>query len=104
MIACGLAQDSADVEPLNVDEKVMFQQRNFGKYFISDMYAPINSVRLGLGLNLREYNISTNRSAVYVPYNETTLGVELPIYQSTTTNKTGKQSKFSVSIPISANI
>jgi hypothetical protein len=82
----------------------LFGQRDFGKYFVSDIYAPVSKIHAGWGLNLSEYNISTSRYAVYVPYNETSLGVEIPVYYLSRKSAQGKQSKFSVSVPISANI
>jgi hypothetical protein len=98
------AQTVSSADTIPVSSKSIFQQREFGKYFISDIYAPITSVQVGTGLNLKEYNISSSRSAVYVPYNETTLGVEIPIYQFNRTNRSGLQTKLSLSIPISAQI
>jgi hypothetical protein len=98
------SQDTIPENSPQAASRSFFHQRNFGKYFISDIYAPVNSIQVGSGLNLREYNISTSRNALYVPYNETTLGVEIPIYQSARTSRKGKDSRFAVSIPISANI
>jgi hypothetical protein len=88
----------------SVSSHRFFAQRDFGKYFVSDIYAPVTKIHAGWGLNLREYNISTSRYAVYVPYNETSLGVEIPVYLLRRKSPGGKESKFSVSIPISANI
>jgi hypothetical protein len=87
-----------------VSKHRFFAQRDFGRYFVSDIYAPFTKIHAGWGLNLREYNISSSRYAAYVPYNETSLGVEIPVYLFSRKSRGGKQSKFSVSIPVSANI
>lgn len=88
----------------STSEKAFFHQRDFGKYFIADVYAPFTKVHVGAGLNLSEYNISTSRNALYVLYNETNLGVEIPIFSSIRYRKGGKVTKWSVSLPISTNI
>jgi hypothetical protein len=98
------SQNTLPSDTLPPPSRRFFQQRDFGKYFISDVYAPFTSVQVGTGLNLKEYNISTSRTSVYVPYNETTLGAEIPIYHSSRIHQNGQQSKFALSIPVSAQI
>lgn len=81
-----------------------FSPRDFGKYFLSDMYSPIVSVQAGAGINLKEYNLATDRTDIYVPYNVTNLGVEIPVYRSASIVQGKKQEQFSISLPISVNI
>jgi hypothetical protein len=101
-ILCSLSSSASDTT--KVAKRNFFSRRDFGKYFLSDIYAPLNSIQVGFGLNLKEYNISSTRKARFVPYNETNLAVEVPIYKSSRILKKGNESKFSLSIPISANI
>jgi len=87
-----LAQDS-------LVANIYFKQRNFGKPFIADRYAPIVKLAGGIGLNLDEYNINISRKSKYILYNESILGTELPIIQ-----KSWKHKSLSLSIPVSFSV
>jgi Protein of unknown function (DUF1207) len=95
--------DSTQADTTQVS-KQFFHQRDFGRYFIADVYAPQPQVQVGWGLNLKEYNLSPNRSNVYVPYNETNFGAEIPIYNRIKSINGKVHSKFSISTPICATL
>lgn len=74
----------------------MFQQRKFGKYFISDYYAPLVNLSAGLALNHDEYNIDPSRDGKYIFLAEPVLGTEIPLLV-----RKNEQTAFAVSFPIS---
>lgn len=67
------AQDSLKV-------KTFFKQRDFGKYFVADIQAPISNISMGYWTNSIEYNNGKNpNKSKYLPAVEFGLGTELPI-------------------------
>lgn len=82
-----------------------FKQRDFAKYFISDIYSPTPQIHAGYGFSIKEYNLSPERGQrFYILYNETNFASEIPVF---TKNKYGEgkiKSKLSLSIPISASV
>lgn len=74
----------------------LFQQRTFGKYFISDYYAPNVNISSGFILNNDEYNFDESRDGKYFFLTEPIVGTELPLYLRETS-----QSSFAISFPIS---
>lgn len=81
-----------------------FKQRDFGKYFISDIYSPTPQIQAGAGLNLATYNISPSRTNQYLIYNQTDFGAELPFFTKVKYNDGLLKYKFSISTPICARI
>ncbi len=81
-----------------------FRQRDFAKYFVSDIYAPTPQIQGGMGWSQNEYNIATSRHAEYLPYNQTDFGAEMPIFTKVKYSDNKLVSKFSISIPIAARI
>ncbi len=87
---------------ISVDaQHTFFKSRDFGKYILADHYSPNMQINTGLGLNLADYNIDSERKSRYVYYNETIVGGEIPIYNYR--SKRGKN-RFSVSMPISFSV
>ncbi|MEZ4977914.1 MAG: hypothetical protein R2772_01320 [Chitinophagales bacterium] len=71
-VSASFSQDSLKV-------KSFFKQRDFGKYFIADIQAPICNISLGYWTNSIEYNNGKNPSkSKYLPAAEFGLGTELP--------------------------
>lgn len=62
-------------------EKKYFEARDFGSYFLSDVYSPATNISAGLTTNSDGYNIIQTRNEEYIPVLEITMGVDLPIYQ-----------------------
>ncbi len=81
-----------------------FRQRDFGKYLISDIYAPTSEVQIVAGSNLREYNIDLARTNNYLPYNQTNFGAEIPIFTKVKYTDNCLKYKFSISAPICARV
>jgi len=77
----------------------LFQQRTFGKYFISDYYAPIVNLSSGFALNNDEYNLNEERDDKYILLAEPILGTEIPVYLRHT-----PKSAFSISFPTSFSV
>lgn len=78
-----------------------FADRDFGNYFIADHFSPMIKVNTGLGLNLNDYNINSERASKYVMYNETIIGDEIPIYNYQSENS---KHQLSISTPISFSV
>jgi len=81
-----------------------FRQRDFGKYFISDIYSPTPEVQLVAGSNIREYNIDLVRTNNYLPYNQTNFGAEIPAFTKVKYSDNCLVYKFSISSPICARV
>lgn len=78
-----------------------FMSRDFGRYMLADHYAPFMKVNTGIGLNLADYNIDSQRTQKFVFYNETTVGGEIPLYYF---KDREEKNSFSVSMPISFSV
>ena len=89
------AQSIGDIE--------LFKHRDFGKYFISDMFSPNTETRLGAGLLMSAYNINPDRNSAFAMYVESVMGTEIPLL---IWNLKGSKSnsKLALSIPLSASI
>ena len=85
-------------------KKYYFKQRDYGKYFISDIYSPTMQVQVGMGLNLKDYNLSRTRSKILVPYNQTDFGHEIPIFLKSWYSNGVVRSKFALSMPLCARL
>ncbi len=81
---------------LSAQDRQFFSQRDFGAYYLSDIYAPMTNISIGQTSNSDEYNIQEGRDDEYIPISEITLGTDLPIFRS----EKGKHF-LSYSIPIS---
>ncbi len=81
-----------------------FRQRDFGKYFISDIYTPTPEVQLLAGPSLRESNIDLARKNNYFPYNQTDFGAEIPVFTRVRYVDNKLKYKFSISLPICARV
>jgi hypothetical protein len=94
------------IKPASADstDKSYFRQRDFGKYFISDIYTPTPQIQAGFGLNLKDYNLSPNRKAFIIPYNETTFGAEFPIFSKVKYHNHQLKYKFAIATPIAARL
>jgi hypothetical protein len=57
-----------------------FVCRDFGRYFVSDMYSPVTKLQPGLSSNAADYNNDPGRTASMVILQEFTLGTDIPIY------------------------
>ena len=80
-----------------------FKQRDFGKYFISDMFSPNTEVRLGPGLLMSPYNINPDRNSTYTFYVESVMGTEIPLlYWRLWGPDSG--SRLAISMPMSTSI
>ena len=85
----------------NPGEIDFFNKRDFGRYFISDMYSPNPSSHLGAGMLRSGYNINPDRNSNFTIYSETVLGTEIPIM---IWNIGGDRlNKIAFSIPVSVN-
>lgn len=80
--------------------RLYFQQRDFGKYFISDIYSPTMQIQVGMGLLLKDYNLSSNRKKYFAPFNQTDFGQEIPLFIKNKFRKGAVYSKFSLSMPL----
>jgi hypothetical protein len=85
-------------------KKFYFQQRDFGKYFISDIYSPTMQIQVGMGLNLKDYNLSSVRNKYFVPYNQTDFGHEIPIFSKYKYFNNLTKSKVAISLPLCARL
>lgn len=74
------------------------KKRDFGNYFYSDNYAPINSIGLGAMLLFDTYDIGLERDGVVIVA-EPILGAQMPIYFYK-----DKLKRWSLSIPISFSV
>jgi hypothetical protein len=54
--------------------------RDFGRYYVSDIYAPVSNLGVGLGTNSADYNTNIERKSDYIVLEDFTLGVDLPFY------------------------
>jgi len=80
--------------------KRFFNQRNYGKYFVSDIDAPITNISLGYWTNSIEYNIRKIRdNKALIPLVEITLGTELPLL-----NWSKEKYSMSISLPFRFNL
>jgi hypothetical protein len=87
----------------NLNNIEFFKQRDFGKYFISDMFSPNTEIRLGMGLLRSAYNINPDRNSTFAFYVESVMGTEIPLlYWNISGPDSG--SKLSISIPLSTSI
>lgn len=84
--------------------RLYFQQRDFGKYFISDIYSPTMQIQVGMGLLLKDYNLSSNRKKYFAPFNQTDFGQEIPLFIKNKFRKGAVYSKFSLSMPLCARL
>ena len=82
-------------------QREYLSNRTFGKYFISDHYAPIQKISLGFISNSRDYNINRSRTSDHILVNETSIGFNIPIL---TKRSRRKGTQFSLSVPVSASI
>jgi hypothetical protein len=89
----GLGQDLKDIEFL--------KQRDFGRYFISDMYSPNPASHVGAGIMRNEYNINPDRNSTFAVYSESVIGYELPLLSWDIGGL--NPSKLAVSMPASVN-
>ena len=80
-----------------------FVQRDFNRYFLSDLYSPDIRVHVGLAPNMPDYNSNNDRTAPYILLNESTLGTEIPVY-SWVSRKKNQGIKLSVSVPASLSL
>lgn len=81
----------------------LFEQRDFGKYFISDIFSPNTESSLGPGLLMSAYNINPNRNSTFALYVESVIGTEIPLLHWDISGP-NSNSKLALSIPISASI
>ncbi len=95
LLLLGISFHQANAQEGKV-KTTFFKQRPFGKYFISDYYAPIVNLSSGFALNNDEYNINLSRDQNYLFLTEPLLGAEIPIYL-----RQGEKSSFALSFPIS---
>jgi hypothetical protein len=58
----------------------LFVPRDFGRYYVSDIYAPVTNLQVGFGKNGADYNTDTDRQSKYLVMEEFTLGADLPVY------------------------
>ena len=87
----------------NLNNIEFFKQRDFGKYFISDMFSPNTEIRLGMGLLRSAYNINPDRHSTFAFYAESVMGTEIPLlYWNISGPDSG--SKLAISIPLSTSI
>jgi hypothetical protein len=78
-----------------------FNQRDFGKYFVADMYSPVSKLQIGAGTNGTDYNNNPLRKSGFIALEELTLGTDIPIYIGSL--RLGNQKfRFSVSGSLSA--
>jgi len=57
-----------------------FKQRNYGKYFVADINAPITNLSVGYWTNSIEYNLNNGRNnKTLIPATELNLGTEIPL-------------------------
>ncbi len=81
----------------------LFEQRDFGKYFLSDMYSPNTESNLGFGSLMSDYNLNPDRNSAFALYIESVTGTEIPLL---TWNIAGPNSgsKLALSVPISVSL
>ena len=87
----------------NREDIQFFKQRDFGKYFISDMFSPNTETRLGMGLLRSAYNLSPDRHSTFAFYVESVMGTEIPLL-SWNISGPDSGSKLAISIPLSTSI
>ncbi|MGB0868298.1 MAG: DUF1207 domain-containing protein [Flavobacteriales bacterium] len=78
--------------------KAYFIKRDFGNYFLSDNYAPITSIGIGMMPLFETYDLSGGRTEVVIAA-EPKLGVQLPIYYYK-----DKVKRWSLSTPLSFSV
>jgi len=58
----------------------LFVPRDFGRYHVSDIYAPVTNLQVGLGTNSADYNTNWDRQWGYIILEDFTLGADLPVF------------------------
>lgn len=80
----------------------LLKKRDFGKYFLSDIFSPNTEAGIGAGTLMSSYNINPNRRSTFAFFSESVIGLEIPLL---TWNIFGnKDYKLALSTPISASI
>ena len=77
--------------------------RDFGRYFVSDIYSPVTKLQLGSGSNGTDYNNDPQRTTGHIALGEFTLGADIPLY-SGHFRLADEDFRFSVTSSISAVI
>lgn len=78
--------------------KAFFKKRDFGNYFYSDTYAPINSIGFGMMPLFESYDLSEGRNELVIAA-EPKLGLQLPIYYYK-----DQFNRWSLSTPVSFSV
>ena len=78
-------------------------KRDFGQYYVSDIYSPANRIQSGSVPNATDYNNNRNRTAQKIIVLEFTLGTDIPLYVKTLKLWKGTM-RFAVAGSLSANV